>query len=362
MARALGLAAVLILIISGVHAIDQYQSPRLLLDEGRPDYSAYFAFRMAGSVILAMSIAMLSVVWNDGMLFPRLGAPWRGFSFIFALVCLAGFAGTVALLAVRPVAFFQLAREDSYIEWSSAIVLFLASALMLLSGILLLRTGSRLTGVLALFLCLVLFVTAMEEISWMQRVFGFSTPESLREDNMQGEANFHNIDTSLFENLYYGGVFALLVISPSLAFLFRRPVPLAAVSVFLPSRYALLVGALGTSLCYEMWNIFWIQSAYFFAVLILAVLAGQAARLGSRGDALLFGSATLALVICHLLDLGKGPAMVRRWDDTEFKELFVAAGLLLHASEVFLRARSACQRRMGAHEAQPFGGLSLEKA
>jgi hypothetical protein len=43
-----------------------------------------------------------------------------------------------------------------------------------------------------LFLGLFLFFF-FEEISWGQRLFGFSTPESLREVNVQDETNVHNI-------------------------------------------------------------------------------------------------------------------------------------------------------------------------
>jgi hypothetical protein len=33
--------------------------------------------------------------------------------------------------------------------------------------------------------------------------------------------------------------------------------------------------------------------------------------------------------------------MVRPWDDSEFKELLIAAGLFLHATEVLMRVRKA---------------------
>jgi len=39
----------------------------------------------------------------------------------------------------------------------------------------------------------VLFVMAMEEVSWTQWFFGFATPESVREVNLQHEFNLHNL-------------------------------------------------------------------------------------------------------------------------------------------------------------------------
>lgn len=345
--RALVLASMLLLILWGVSHLDRELVRMRFLSEGPPVYAVYFALRMAGAVVLAMTVAMLAVVWNGGTLFTRLAPPWRSFSFVFALLCVAGASVAAVLLAANPVLFNHLALEDSYSEWSSALALLGASVLMLISGARLLRRGVLLAGMLAVAAGVVLFVTAMEEISWMQRVLGFQTPAFLVRLNIQGEANFHNLDTGLFENLYYGGVFVLLVLLPSLAFLFNPSGPLATFSIFLPSRYALLAGALGTSFCYEMWNIFWMQLAFFYGVLLLGALAGEAVRLGLRKDALLFGWAALTLVAGQLAILDTGSAMVRRWDDTEFKELIIAAGLFLHAAEVFLRARRAARPRQG---------------
>lgn len=45
-----------------------------------------------------------------------------------------------------------------------------------------------------LLLAILFFVGAGEEISWGQRIFSFSTPESLDIINVQHEFNIHNID------------------------------------------------------------------------------------------------------------------------------------------------------------------------
>lgn len=45
-----------------------------------------------------------------------------------------------------------------------------------------------------LLLAMMMFVGFGEEISWGQRIFGFSTPDSLAEINVQTEFNLHNID------------------------------------------------------------------------------------------------------------------------------------------------------------------------
>ena len=45
-----------------------------------------------------------------------------------------------------------------------------------------------------LFLALLLFFAFGEEISWGQRIFNYSTPEAIKEHNLQGEFNVHNLE------------------------------------------------------------------------------------------------------------------------------------------------------------------------
>ncbi|NND80631.1 MAG: hypothetical protein HKN53_12090 [Maribacter sp.] len=45
-----------------------------------------------------------------------------------------------------------------------------------------------------LFFALLFFFAFGEEISWGQRIFNFLTPESIKEHNIQGEFNVHNLD------------------------------------------------------------------------------------------------------------------------------------------------------------------------
>lgn len=47
---------------------------------------------------------------------------------------------------------------------------------------------------LFLLMALILFVGCGEEISWGQRLFGFGTPDILKEHNVQGETTLHNIE------------------------------------------------------------------------------------------------------------------------------------------------------------------------
>ena len=110
-------------------------------------------------------------------------------------------AGAVALLAVlavvaktpfRPV-FRVVTAEDSFLEWPQFFLVLAASLIFGITGVRLLRGGQWLAGLIYLLLALGSFFVAGEEISWGQRVFGWSTPDSLDAINHQGETNVHNI-------------------------------------------------------------------------------------------------------------------------------------------------------------------------
>lgn len=81
----------------------------------------------------------------------------------------------------------RLAQEDGWVENLSAFNWFLAALLML--GLFVKQRN------VWLLLLGILFVVCLgEELSWGQRLFGFTTPEWIRANNFQGEFNLHNIN------------------------------------------------------------------------------------------------------------------------------------------------------------------------
>jgi len=67
-----------------------------------------------------------------------------------------------------------------------------------------------------ILLAIVFFVGAGEEISWGQRIFKFSTPDSLNRINVQHEFNIHNIETfngHYFDHTRKTGLAKLLTIN-----------------------------------------------------------------------------------------------------------------------------------------------------
>ncbi|KAA1189515.1 hypothetical protein F0M18_14245 [Pseudohalioglobus sediminis] len=100
-------------------------------------------------------------------------------------------------------------REDSIVENLGALCFFLTSIVALF---IFLRTRN----IFFLLLCLVFFLGAGEEVSWGQRIFNFETPAAMKEMNVQGEFNLHNIEifnSANFDKTYKQGLEKLLTIN-----------------------------------------------------------------------------------------------------------------------------------------------------
>ena len=114
--------------------------------------------------------------------------------YVFSLLVL-GFL--VLWTEIDPHSLGALTDEDGPIENLSAMFLLVASIGFLLAMIrseYLKKEGTYLAYFMTGAWCLLMFVFAGEEISWGQRIFEFSTPDSLAKINVQNEFNFHNID------------------------------------------------------------------------------------------------------------------------------------------------------------------------
>ncbi len=89
--------------------------------------------------------------------------------------------------------------EDGVIEYGTALFL-LAIGLYNLSKFIKYRQSHKLLWSVGTLLLALLFIFgAGEEISWGQRLFGFETPDSLKEINRQDETTLHNIRIGDFD-------------------------------------------------------------------------------------------------------------------------------------------------------------------
>ena len=111
-----------------------------------------------------------------------------------------------------------LIREDALFENITALLFFL-TALLLLAIV---AKGRGVPGRwLYIFGALAFVFATGEEISWGQRIFGFETPNYLREINLQNEVNLHNIDPWGGLLVYLMGIM-LLCVATSAAYFARK--------------------------------------------------------------------------------------------------------------------------------------------
>ena len=109
-----------------------------------------------------------------------------------------------------------LVRKESWPFFRNAI--FIKSTCQLVAAITFIKVArhyskqrQRLAMILAVVTVLLLGLMIGEELSWGQRIFGWSTPSFLAEVNSQSEINLHNINTQLAQNILYFGGWLLLI-------------------------------------------------------------------------------------------------------------------------------------------------------
>jgi len=103
------------------------------------------------------------------------------------IACLA------AILRNRPDIYGSLVKEDGVIEYATCCAYLVAAFAAFLASRRSISAGVTSYGLTLLAFAGLLFVVAMEEISWGQRLFGFGTPQLIAEHNVQGEMSLHNL-------------------------------------------------------------------------------------------------------------------------------------------------------------------------
>ena len=106
-----------------------------------------------------------------------------------------------------------VSQEDGAIEWLSALLLLSACVIALNVGR---RMPDKTHAGMHIFFGVLFFVMLGEEISWGQRLLGFSTPDTLAQINVQGETNLHNSFGYLFDHLFILGFFVWGCVMPML--------------------------------------------------------------------------------------------------------------------------------------------------
>jgi len=325
--------ALLLLLGGGLVAFTIYESAWLhlpLVREEPPRFAAYQWLQTAFAVpVSALLVAALVAARARPSPFD-IERSGRG-ELLAGLVSLALAAAATAYFLADPAGFHAFAQEDRPVEWASALLLLGAAGLLALHA--LTRRRDRVTLVLAAGLGIALFVIGMEEISWGQRLFGFSTPESLAEMNWQSEFNLHNVQTDLSETLYYVGAGLFLILLPLLRDLLPPSLAARAPFALAPRRSVALVAAPIAIFNYGHWDLLAVQLTIILAFWsLLAWTRVGAAR--AAGERALFLVAAGAVLIGQAQFLAFGASMTDLPDATEYKEFFIALGFAWYAATI----------------------------
>ena len=242
----------------------------------------------------------------------------------------------VALFLMSPESFHEASLEDGPVEWASAILPIAASFLLALRGARLFWQGRGTNpwpGLALIFSAAVLFAIGMEEISWMQRILGFHTPEVLN-GNIQHEANLHNLATNQIGTAHKFVGFVFLILLPFIC----ATTPLATImpsfSRLIPSRCVALASAPLAALNYNGWDFLPMQMTTYLTIGILLYFAYVAWSDRRPYEAFLCMGLMLVVIAAQILFVVLGDRFFRIWDVTEYKELIIALGLFVWAAEV----------------------------
>lgn len=166
----------------------------------------------------------------------------RGWGAALPLLPLLLLPIAIASAAAEHPVFYEVTAEDGLIEWLQVAVLAVGAVLYL--GVAR-RTWGRRERLMPFLLGLVAISAILvvgEEISWGQRILGWSTPAELEDINRQRELNLHNIGAvetltrlGQFAASGYASVLPMLALVPGTAAFVNRAVlvpPVALVSFF----------------------------------------------------------------------------------------------------------------------------------
>jgi hypothetical protein len=280
------------------------------------------------------------------------------------------YLASTLLFMVSPVGFAQLSNEDQIIEITSALLLFLACA-----NLVVLYLDNRantlkdfwLAGLL--LLAAAFFVIAMEEVSWFQRSFGFQTPEALS-GNSQGELNLHNFASNASELIYYFASFIYLIAFPFVYDQIKALSRLKVVAFFAPGLTTLFVSAPLAAFNYGLWNSQSTQFAFFATLAILIFylwrsvmepmvtsgaygvepLGGGPAKASTPSPAFVEPATmpwlryylialSLVCLLAQVIFIGLGHTFVKGWEVTEYKEFFIPIGFYVYSLELIMRQK-----------------------
>jgi len=241
------------------------------------------------------------------------------------------------LLIFKNEVFDALAKEDSIVEYSSALLAFLSSILLLFCYFKYFhspRSKNVLLKIIVLTIAFGLFLIAMEEISWFQRIIDFKTPDAFK-SNGQREFNLHNFQTNYVEGVYYFGAFIFFLFIPYIntntRFFKNRNL-----EILVPSRALIIIGALSSTYNYDMWNIAFMQIAFYGSIIILWQLSKKEIQ---KRERLFLRFTIIFIIVIQIVFVSFGANYIRLWSITEYREFIIPFGSLIYSFDLYLKLK-----------------------
>lgn len=316
----------------GVVLLDQFYWQTGINYEGAPDLSPSHLVR---SIMILLSVVLL-FTGIRGTRAPQLELS-EGHSTLLVWASTVGILFLALLFPVMLIAspglFNTLSMEDGPVESLSVVLYFFCALIFTLICIRCHRSATvygRGCWVFAVP-AVVFFVLGMEEISWFQRQLDIET-FGIFKDNEQEEINLHNFYTEVLETAYYFAAFLFLVVLPFIRAFYPVLAANRYLAILLPLQFISVVGAIACAYNYDMWNIVFIQIAFFGSIVILWIMARHS---GTRSESVVLGAAIVVMVTTQALFLLGGDNLVRVWEVTEYRELFIPLALFFYSLGVY---------------------------
>lgn len=304
-------------------------------DEGAPILDAGAVLRSLALIVAV--VALLIAV--DRLAVTRTTTAWPPWARPAIFVTLLLTIAATVLVIVDPLDYHLAAEEDGLLENITALW-FAVGAVAVLMVSLRGRAGRGLPRWVGVAMGAGFLLSAGEEISWGQRIFGFSSPGVLAEANLQQEANLHNLATDPVEAAFYAGCALLFVLIPfavartGLSPRFRSLAPLV------PAAWIAVVAAPSAAMNLDMWDVIPVQLTVWASLGVLVVIAIDRRKSGDGAWRLVVATIGVTVIV-QVVSLLTTDTVIELHDVTEYKEFALGLVAAMYGLDLLARTRAS---------------------
>ena len=126
-----------------------------------------------------------------------------------AMLVVAAVGVVFFLFYFDPVYYNLLVAEDNVGEYCTSVSFALSGFLMIILSF---KCGTCLQKLLWVLIGICFIIVSAEEISWGQRIFSLSTPDQIKQINLQNEITLHNLKSASFINIILHKIVAYMIL------------------------------------------------------------------------------------------------------------------------------------------------------